>query len=66
METVTNEEFRTTLEAAVAGSHEALEEIMRLYEPLIRKYSCIDGKPDEDLRQYIMIHIALNIGKFPI
>lgn len=63
---MTNEEFRMTLEAAVAGSHEALEEIMRLYEPLIRKYSYIDGKPDEDLRQYIMIHIALNIGKFPI
>lgn len=63
---MTNEEFRATLEAAVAGSHEALEEIMRLYEPLIRKYSYIDGKPDEDLRQYIMIHIALNIGKVPI
>ena len=63
---MSNEEFRVTLEAAVAGSHESLEEIMRLYEPLIRKYSCIDGKLDEDLRQYIMIHIALNIGKFPI
>lgn len=60
------EEFRVILEAAVGGSHEALEEIMQLYEPLIRKYSYIDGKPDEDLRQYIMIHIALNIGKFPI
>lgn len=63
---MTNEEFRVMLEAAVTGSHEALEEIIRLYEPLIRKYSYIDGKPDEDLRQYIMIHIALNIGKFPI
>lgn len=63
---VTNEAFRETLEAAVAGSHEALEEILRLYEPMIRKYSYIDGKPDEDLRQYIMLHIALNIGKFSI
>lgn len=63
---VTNEAFRKTLEAAVAGSHEALEEILQLYEPMIRKYSYIYGKPDEDLRQYIMLHIALNIGKFSI
>lgn len=63
---MTNDEFRSTLQAAVGGSHEALEEILRLYEPLIRKYSYIDGKSDEDLRQYILIHIALNIGKFPI
>lgn len=63
---MTNDEFRSTLQEAVAGSHEALEEILQLYEPLIRKYSYINGKPDEDLRQYIMIHIALNIGKFPM
>lgn len=63
---MTNDEFRSILQEAVAGSHEALEEILQLYEPLIRKYSYINGKPDEDLRQYIMIHIALNIGKFPM
>lgn len=63
---MTNDEFKATLQAAVDGSYEALEELLRLYEPLIQKYSYIDGKPDEDLRQYILIHIALNIGKFPI
>ncbi|WP_306554723.1 helix-turn-helix domain-containing protein [Ruthenibacterium lactatiformans] len=60
------EEFSTILQAAVAGSHEALEKILELYEPLINKHSWINGKMDEDLRQYILIHIALNISKFDI
>lgn len=60
------EEFRTILQAAVAGSHEALEKILELYEPLINKHSWINGKMDEDLRQYILIHIALNISKFDV
>ena len=60
------EEFRLTLRAAVTGSHEALEKIFELYAPLIDKHSRIDGQIDEDLRQYIMIHIALNISKFTI
>lgn len=59
-------EFRETLRAAAAGSHEALEQILELYKPLIDKHSRINGKLDEDLRQYIMIHIALNISKFTV
>ena len=58
--------FRLTLQGAVAGNHDDLEKILKLYMPLINKHSYIDGKFDEDLRQYIMIHIALNIGKFII
>lgn len=61
-----SEEFRQTLQAAVAGSHDALEKILELYRPLIDKYSRIDGQLDEDLRQYILIHIALNISKFTL
>lgn len=60
------EEFRRILQGAVAGSHEDLEELLRLYMPMINKYSYLNGQLDEDLRQYIMIHIALNISKFPI
>lgn len=60
------EEFRRILEDAVLGSHKALEKIFELYDPLINKYSWIDGKLDEDLKQYILIHIALNISKFDI
>ena len=60
------EEFRLTLQAAIAGSHEALEKLFELYTPLIDKHSRVNGQIDEDLRQYIMIHIALNISKFAI
>ncbi|MDO4167602.1 MAG: helix-turn-helix domain-containing protein [Eubacteriales bacterium] len=60
------EEFRLTLLEAVSGSHEALEKILELYAPLIDKHSFVNGRMDEDLRQYILIHIALNISKFPM
>lgn len=59
-------DFRLILQGAVAGNHDDLETILKLYMPLINKHSYIDGKLDEDLRQYIMIHIALNISKFNI
>ncbi len=59
-----NAEFRELLLGAVAGNHNNLEMILELYEPLIRKHSYVDGKYDEDLHQYILIHIALNISKF--
>ena len=63
---MTSEKFKAVLQAAIVGSHEALETILEQYEPLIRKQSCIDGKYDEDLHQYLLIHIALNISKFSI
>lgn len=63
---MTQEDFRRILQGAVAGSHEELEELLQLYMPMINKYSYLNGQLDEDLRQYIMIHIALNISKFPI
>ena len=63
---MTNDTFREMLSQAVAGSHEALEELLKLYEPLIRKHSYLNGKQDDDLRQYLMIHIALSINKFPL
>ena len=61
---MSSEEFRRILEQAVAGSHEALEKILNLYMPLINHNSVINGVLDEDCKQYILIHIALNIGKF--
>ena len=60
------EDFRTALTAAVAGNHDSLEIILELYAPLIDRNSIVDGQLDEDLRQYILIHIAQNISKFPI
>ena len=61
-----SEEFRLLLQAAVSGNHEALEKLFLLYAPLINKHSSVDGRLDEDLRQYLLIHIALNISKFTI
>lgn len=58
------EEFRMVLYDAIGGSHEALEQLLAQYEPLINKHSMVNGALDEDLRQYILIHIALNISKF--
>ena len=46
--------------------YEDLEQILELYEPLIRKHSLHSGTFNEDLHQYLLIHIALNINKFPL
>lgn len=63
---MTDMEFRDILQAAVDGEHAALEIILDMYGPLIRKHSHIDGIFDEDLHQYILIHIALKISQFNI
>lgn len=60
------ETFRMILQSAMDGSHDGLTKILEIYAPLIKKYSWINGKFDEDLKQYILIHIALNISKFNI
>ncbi len=63
---MSKEEFRSILTDAMAGCHEELEKILELYMPLIEKNSYLNGNLDEDLKQYLMIHIALQIGKFSI
>lgn len=63
---MSREEFRLILMEAISGSHEALEKLLELYAPLISRHSRVNGQIDEDLRQYILIHIALNISKFTI
>lgn len=60
------EQFATMLQGAVAGRHDDLEKILELYEPLIQKCSYQNDKFDEDLYQYLLIHIALNISKFSL
>lgn len=63
---MTNNEFRSLLEAAVRGNSDALAAIFELYMPLINRLSRYDGQLDEDCRQYILIHIALHISEFRI
>lgn len=59
-------DFYTILQGAVSGSHKDLESILVMYESLIKKYCYFNGKYDEDLYQYILLRIALNISKFII
>lgn len=59
-------EFRDTLERALFGDRTALETILLLYMPLINRYSRMDGELDEDLRQYILLHVVTKIGEFKI
>ena len=63
---MSNAEFERVLRGAIAGREEDLELIFKLYEPLIYKYSCVKGVYDEDMHQQLLLHIALNIHKFPI
>lgn len=58
--------FKTLLEQAISGNREAIEGILLLYEPLIINNSIVNGKFDEDLKQYISLHIIKNISKFKI
>ncbi len=59
-------EFRLILKGAIAGNSNDVEKLIQLYMPLIEKYSYINGKYDEDLRQYILLAIVKNIKKFKI
>lgn len=57
-------EFRQILQGAVAGSHRDLERLLELYAPMICKHAYVNGEFNDDLYQYLLIHIALNIHKF--
>lgn len=58
--------FKSLLEGAINGRRCDLEKLIIQYQPLINKYSYINGMKDEDLQQYIMLHIIKNISKFRI
>lgn len=63
---MSNKEFESVLRRAVHGDSIALEKLLILYEPMIYKYSCVKGKYSEDLHQWLLLDVALNIHKFPI
>lgn len=58
--------FKEILEGAIHGNQSDIEKILRLYRRLIDGNSYLNGKLDEDLRQYITMHIIKNISKFKI
>lgn len=61
---MTSKEFELTLQQAIDGDNEAIMRIIELYEPLINNNSVIDGKFDEDLKQYILLRLIRKISKF--
>ncbi len=63
---MTANEFRNLLEGAISRDMDSLEELISLYSPLIDKMSRVNGQIDEDLRQHLLLHIALHISRFRI
>lgn len=61
-----HEEFFEMLQSAISGNHEDIEKLLEIYMPLINNNSYIHGKLDEDLNQYIIMHIVKNLSKFKI
>lgn len=59
-------QFKSVLEKAVAGDRAAIEKILKLYAPLINRSAHINGVLDEDLWQYILMHIIKKISKFKL
>lgn len=60
------EEFRTLLERATVGDKEAVEAILLLYMPRINRHCYISNALDEDMKQYVLLHIVKNLHKFQI
>jgi len=59
-----HDSFSELLRRAVAGEAQAVDEILRLYMPLINRNSVVDGVFDEDCRQYIMLRAMRQIKTF--
>ena len=58
--------FTELLQQATYGDMDAIDKILRLYEPLINHHCMISDKYDEDCRQYIMLNLVKRIAKFKI
>lgn len=63
---MTSKEFKRLLSGAISGDNDALADIAVLYMSLINRYSHIDGKLDEDLRQNILLELVRSISRFKI
>ena len=59
-------DFKRILTGAAAGREKDTEKILEMYMPLIDKLSYVEGRLDEDLKQCLMLHIIMNIGKFSL
>ena len=56
--------FSEVLRDARVGDPDAVEAILARYMPLINHMSVIDGILDEDMRQYIIMRVIMQIPRF--
>lgn len=61
---MTQQDFESVLSGAIQGDLKALECLLNLYQPLIRKYSYVNGHFDEDLYQQLIFRMLTQIRKF--
>jgi len=61
---INNNGFAEIIRKAVAGDRNAVEQIILRYKKLINRRSVIDGKIDEDLRQYIIMYVIEKLPSF--
>ncbi len=61
-----NRSFSELLADAIAGNHEAVEDILEMYASLINRYSIINERIDEDCRQYLIMRVAIRLHEFEI
>ena len=58
------QDFESVLSGAIQGDLKALECLLNLYHPLIRKYSYVNGRFDEDLYQQLIFRVLKQVEKF--
>ncbi|QQZ61230.1 helix-turn-helix domain-containing protein [Paenibacillus sonchi] len=60
------EEIEFLIELAQSGNRDAEEELIFRYQPLINKYSRLNGYLDEDCKQHLTIEFILAIRRFDL
>ena len=61
---MTQQDFESILNGAIQGDLKAFECLLDSYQPLIRKYSYVNGRFDEDLYQQLIFRVLTQIRKF--
>ncbi|MDN8588170.1 helix-turn-helix domain-containing protein [Paenibacillus sp. 11B] len=54
------------IQLAQNGDHQAIEDLIARYEPLINKYSRDQGEINEDCKQQLIIEFILAIRRFDL
>ncbi len=60
------QDFESILNGTIQGDLKALECLLNLYRPLIRKYSYVNGRFDEDLYQQLIFRTLKQVRRFEL